>query len=126
MGLMKRRELVNLLADHADALNHADGDDASWLNYHAPLPPAPSLLTLLQLARAVQRVLVPVTPSPLFQAALKDQLVESELSIEKKRPFPKTIWLGTAVSVVGLTLYLLRRFRPGDDGVGNGRLTPTF
>lgn len=114
---MKRRELVDLLADYADALNRGDDDAAGWLANHASLTSVSSLLSLLQLAQAVQRVLVPVTPSPLFQTALKDQLIQSELCIEEKRPLPKTIWLGAAMSVIGLIIYLLRRFRLADDGV---------
>ena len=117
VGLMKRRELVDLLADYADALNEGDDDAARWLDNHVPLKSFSSFVTLLQLAQAVKEVLVPVTPSPSFQVVLKDQLTQSDIVIEEKWPFPKTILVGTAVSVIGLTIYLLHRFRPADDGV---------
>jgi hypothetical protein len=119
IGLMKRREIVDLLADHADALN-ADADvdgDAACLANSASLTAVSSVLTLLHLAQAVQRVMVPVTLSPSFQMELKDQLEQLELTIEEERPFPTTIVLGTAVSVIGLTLYLLRRSRAAGGGV---------
>ena len=117
VGLMKRRELVDLLADYADALNEGDDDAARWLDNHVPLKSFSSFVTLLQLAQAVKEVLVPVTPSPSFQVVLKDQLTQSDIVIEEKWPVPKTILVGTAVSVIGLTIYLLHRFRPADDGV---------
>jgi hypothetical protein len=48
---------------------------------------------------------------------LKDRLAQSELTIEEKRPFPKPVLVGTAVSLIGLTLYLLRRFRAAGEGM---------
>ncbi|MEJ2746837.1 MAG: hypothetical protein P8183_02810 [Anaerolineae bacterium] len=109
---MKRHELIDLLADHADALNEGAGyDDVS-----AGLTNGSSVVALLQLAQAVKRVLVPVSPSPFFQLELKGRLLQDEDSVGK-RPLPKTIWLGAAVSVVGLAIFLLRRVRPGDGGV---------
>ena len=114
-GLMKRRQVVDLLADHADALN--EDVDADYLANSASLTAVSSILTLLHLAQAVKRVLVPVTLSPSFRAELKDQLTQSEMTIDKKRPLPKPVLVGTAVSVIGLTIYLLHRFRPADDGV---------
>lgn len=116
---MKQRELIDLLADHADALNiGADHDDVSeWLANDGLLANAPSILVLLQLAQAVKRALVPVTLSPLFQSELKRRLLYEERVALEKRPFPKTLLLGAAVSVIGLTIYLLRRFRPVGGGV---------
>ena len=116
---MKRRELINLLADHADALNKGtDPEDVTeWLAASDLLVNASSMLTLLQLARAVKQTLVPVAPSPFFHSELKRRLARKEEVKNKKRPFPKTILLGAAVSVIGLTIFLLRRFRPGGGGV---------
>jgi hypothetical protein len=114
IGLMKRRELVDMLSEHADALN--DGTAVTWLADH-PLTAVSSILTLLQLAQAVKRVLVPVTPSPIFQAALKKQLAQQEIETEEKRPFPRAILVGAAVSVIGLAIFLVRRLRLADDGV---------
>lgn len=112
---MKRRELVNLLADHADALTVGAGDD--WLAGADSLTAVSPLFSLFQLAQAVKRVLVPVTPSPLFRDDLKRQLVQSTVVAEKKRPFLVTIVVGAVVSVIGLTIYLLRRLRVADRGV---------
>jgi hypothetical protein len=114
---MKRRELVDLLADHADVLNDNEADAAGWVDNRVPLTAVSTLLTLLQLAQAVKRVLVPVAPSPVFRSALKTQLSQAELCGDGKRPLAKTIWVGAAVSVIGLTIYLLRRFRLAGDGV---------
>lgn len=115
---MKQCELIDLLADHADALNRgADHDDVSeWLANDGLFANAASILALLQLAQAVKRALVPVTLSPLFQSELKRRLLNEEGVVDEKRPFPKTIWLGAAVSVIGLAIYLLRRFRPAAGG----------
>jgi hypothetical protein len=110
---MKQRELIDLLADHADALNRrADHDVSEWLANDGLLANASSILVLLQLAQAVKRALVPVTLSPLFQSELKRRLLYEERVALEKRPFPKTLLLGAAVSVIGLAIYLLRRFRP--------------
>lgn len=117
VGLMKRCELVDLLADYADALNAGDDEATRRLDNRLPLPPVSSLLTLLQLTEAVKRVLVPITLSPSFEMELKDRLAQSELTIEDKRPFPKPVLVGTAVSIIGLTLYLLRRSRAVGEGV---------
>lgn len=114
---MKQRELIDLLADHADALNReADYDVSEWAANHDRLASVPSVLALLQLAQAVKRALVPVSPSPLYRLELQMRL-QQEDSVIMKRPFPKTLVLGAAVSVVGLAIYLLRRFRPAVDGV---------
>ena len=112
---MKRRELVDLLADHAEALNVGAGDD--WLAGAGSFTAVSSLLSLFQLAQAVKRALVPVAPSPLFRADLKRQLVQSPVISEAKRPFPVTIVVGTAVSVIGFTIFLLRRLRTHRGGV---------
>lgn len=116
-GLMMQRELVDLLADHADALNRGVEGDDEWLADGGLLINAPSVLVLLKLARAVKQVLIPVTPSPFFQSELKVRLLQMEDVSEEKRPFPKTIWVGAAVSVIGLAIYLLRRLRLAGDGV---------
>jgi hypothetical protein len=114
----KQRELIDLLADHADALNRgaAQGDNTEWLANNDLLANASSVLALLQLAQAVKRVLVPVPPSSLFQAELKVRLQQESEIVKTKRPFPKTIWLGAAVSLVGLGIFLLRRLRVAGDG----------
>jgi hypothetical protein len=114
-SLLKRRELLDLLSEHADALN--DDTAVTWLADHPSLTAVSSILALFQLAQAVKRVLVPVPPSPIFQAALKKQLAQSEIEAEEKRPFPRTILLGAAVSAIGLAIFLVRRLRLADDGV---------
>ena len=109
---MKRRELVDLLVDHADALNQGDGVAEQSL-----LPAVSSWLTLFYLARAVKRVLTPVELSPVFRSDLKVQLVESEMAVVGKRPFPLTFWLSVLVPVIGLVIFLLRRSRSAADGL---------
>ncbi len=112
---MKRRTLVNLLADHADLLNRRDTDDldvAAWLADYGPVQSMSSLLTLLQLAQAVKRALVPVEPSPLFQAELETRLVRGEGEATRKRPFSREVWLGAAAAgLIGILLFVLRRMR---------------
>ncbi len=112
---MERPYLVDLLADHADALN--EGTAVAWLAEHPSLTAVSSILTLLQIAQAVKRVLVPVTPSPIFQATLKKQLAQPGIEFEEKRPFPTAILVGAAVSIVGLAIFLVRRLRLADDGM---------
>ena len=112
---MKRRTLVNLLADHADLLNRRDTDDldvAAWLADYGPVRGMSSLLTLLQLAQAVKRALVPVEPSPLFQAELETRLARGEGEVMGKRPFSREVWLGAAAAgLVGILFLALRRVR---------------
>lgn len=108
---MKRRELLDLLADHADELNRSedavDFDLVGWLADYGSTTAMPSLLALLQLAQAVKRALVPVQPSALFRSELGFRLVQEELV--GKRPFPREVWWGAAAAgVVGLVLLLFR------------------
>lgn len=115
---MKQQALIDLLADYADALNKgAEQDDAAeWLADYSRSFHVPSVVALLQLARAVKRVLVPVTPSLLFQSELKGRLLQADDFAVEKRPLPKTIWLGAAVSIIGLAVFLLRRVRLAGGG----------
>ncbi|MCB9423314.1 MAG: hypothetical protein H6667_26200 [Ardenticatenaceae bacterium] len=113
---MKQHELIDLLADHADALNR--GEDVSvWLAEHEWAANISSVLVLLQVAEAVKRALVPAAPSLLFRSELKNRLLANDVYVVEKRPFPKTLWLGAAVSVIGLVIFLLRRIRLAGGGV---------
>jgi hypothetical protein len=85
-----------------------------------------SLVTLLQLAQAVKRALVPVSLDGLFRSELRTRLAEAETEMVEERPFPRKIWLGAAVagsalSVIGLLLLVLRfvsgRSRPAATAV---------
>jgi hypothetical protein len=76
-----------------------------------------SWIPLLELAKAIKRVLVPVQPSPLFRAQLQQQLVQGQLPRERRRY--RTVWLGAAIigsllSLAGLLFIILRRLKLDD------------
>lgn len=120
----EKREMIDILADHADALASIEDademDSAAWLEKRGPSSNRPSLLLLLQLAQALKRVLVPVSPSPLFQSELGLRLSVKEHPAQEKRPLSRGVWVGAAVagsalSVIGLAILLLRRIRFGSN-----------
>lgn len=114
---------LDLLAAHADALNETENvekfDTEAWLSRY-PLTTAnvSSWIPLLELAKAIKRVLVPVQPSTLFRSELRRQLVQGQLPRQRRRF--RTVWLGAAVigsllSFLGLLLILLRRLKLDDN-----------
>jgi len=107
---MRRRRLLNILADHADALNCEGAEglvSASCLPGYGAFSEEASLWGLLQLAQAVKRALVPMATDGLFRSGLKARLVDSEMEMTGERPFPHKIWVGAAVAGSVLSLILI-------------------
>lgn len=115
---MKRKELLNLLANHADALNRAADpaalDSTGWLANYGLAGNVRSIISLLQIAKAVKQVLIPVRPSTLFRDELGQRLEVAEPTATS--PLRRRVWVGAAavgsiLSLVGITLLLMRRLR---------------
>ncbi len=119
---MSDNVVVEVLAAHADHLMDDGPESENYLNlfpaYRAELTP------LLGIAERVKAALVPVTPSPAFEAGLKQDLLEAaiqraEEKEEKKRvSFLRRRWgligaavVGSALSVAGIIAALLLRQR---------------
>lgn len=116
---MKNKVLLELLAAHADALNRDEiVDTADWL---ADYPvEAGHIVSLLQLARAIKQVLAPVPPSALFKYQLRQRLVQAEFAPELNGASHRAVWwgaavIGSALSIAGLALWLLRRSWPAQN-----------
>lgn len=115
--------LVELLADHADALNASPDvvqfDSEEWLFRYAPdMVTNPGVLPLLRLGHRVKQVLLPIPAQLPFRVALHQQLLHTHLT-EEKRPFLPFGWRGAAVlgsllSLTGLFILLVRRWRGGE------------
>jgi hypothetical protein len=109
------RKLLDLLANHADALNEnedvSDFDTAVWLAQQAAVQ-TNGILPLLQLAKSVKLALTPVTPPALFKAELQQQLEQSSLTKIAQRSIGRIIWLIAAVigSIVSI-IVILRRLK---------------
>jgi hypothetical protein len=104
--VVKRADLINLLAAHADTLN-AGGDDALLLNYGE----ARSVGPLLLLARSVKEALVPLRPRDTFRHELAYQLLAADLAFNPH--WHAGLWrrlalLGSVLSVAGVLLLFLR------------------
>lgn len=113
---MKQVDLVELLADHADALNKTEDaaafDNEAWLAYRLP-GASPAILPLLQVAHAVKKVLPPVHAPLRLRLAFAPQLGQP---IVEERPYFRLLWWGTAVlgsllSITGLLVYLSKRWK---------------
>ncbi len=108
-------KLLDLLADHADALNEsgdeAGFDTAVWLNQHTTTH-TPNLLPLLNLAKSVKLALHPVQPPAFFKAELRQQLEQSSLTGIAKRSIGRFLWLIAAIigSIVSI-IVILRRLK---------------
>jgi len=111
---MKRKEVVNFLASHADAL--IKGMDMTP-RFRSRFPEDLSeLAPLLQLAEAVKDALPPV-PSPEFKKKLGRKLLEygpAEITVNPSIPQLRWLWLAvagvtSALSITGVVLLLLRR-----------------
>ncbi len=127
--LMKNKELIDLLADHADLLNgfnYIDGfDSAAWLSERLPSKPD-YILVLLQLAQSIKKTLVPV-PVPTHLNSKIQQLLNQEqpnIILGEKRPFPQ-IFLLSAVAV-GLIFILLRHLYLGQNQSQSQPATPSI
>ena len=118
---MKKDELADILSAHADAL--IEGRDIS-AQFLARFPEqSAELSALFQLASSMRSALTPVS-SPEFRSRLHRQLTDyapsGPITIAPVAR-PKMVWLvaaaGSLLSVAGLALWALRRFRaPGSRG----------
>jgi hypothetical protein len=104
---VKRAELVNLLAAHADRLN-AGSDDSGLPAVSAE---ASAVWTLFLLARSVKEALVPLRPRDSFRHELACELLEADLYLSPR--WHSGLWrraalLGSLLSVAGVLLLFLR------------------
>jgi hypothetical protein len=104
---VKRADLANLLAAHADRLN-AGSDDSGLLAHYAE---ASAVRTLLLLARSVKEALVPLRPPDTFRHELAGQLLEADHYLYSR--WHAGLWrraalLGSLLSVAGVLLLFLR------------------
>ncbi len=114
---MKKKEIIEILAEHVDQLNRSHG------------PPQPArarherVQALLDLAEQLHGILVPVAPDPDFRRRLHGELILEAQSREEV-PEPslfeqhrKGILIGAAIgsvaSVVGVIVAFLWRQRQG-------------
>lgn len=112
---MKNYDLLNLMADHADALNESEDvarfDTAVWFIPHTPSP-TQNLLSLLHLAKSIKLALNPVQPPAFFKAELRRQLEQSSFTGIAQRSIGRFLWLIAAVlgSIVSI-IVILRRLK---------------
>lgn len=118
---MKKKELIELLNDHAEALNK--GKSGSQILTKHQMGNNTELASLLQLAEEVKVALIPV-PVPAFREGLRRRLETykpSNVSIGSSNSSRKNKLLfvamaGSTLSVVGLLVILFRRLHsPGDE-----------
>jgi hypothetical protein len=118
---MSENVLVEVLAAHADHLMD-DGDSKNYLTlfpaHRAELAP------LLRIAEQVKAVLVPVTPTPAFEAGLKQDLLAAAIQRAEEQSKKKRVSflrrrgvligaaaIGSVLSVAGIVAALLWRQR---------------
>lgn len=124
---MKNRALLNLLSEHADALTvngHAgEPDPEVWLRSRA-MTGFDDVLSLLSLAQAIKRALIPAVVPAAFQAQLKENLLEKPYLrlAEGSRLDHRILLFGAAV--IGLVLLVVSKFRVGQ-GARRGHPAPT-
>jgi hypothetical protein len=111
---MKTETLIELLANHADALNQGRDPTAALLNRHSHA--SPELATLLSLARSLKTAMEPATPAAAFKASLHQQLLQGYLA-PTPQPIRSVWWIGAAtlgslLPLAGLLIWFLRRPRP--------------
>jgi hypothetical protein len=119
---MSDNVVVEVLAAHADHLMDDGPESEDYLNlfpaYRAELTP------LLGIAERVKAALVPVTPSPAFEAGLKQDLLEAAIQRAEEKEEKKRVSflrrrgvligaaaVGSALSVAGIIAALLLRQR---------------
>ena len=119
---MSDNVVVEVLAAHADHLMDDGPESEDYLNlfpaYRAELTP------LLEIAERVKAALVPVTPSPAFEAGLKQDLLEAAIQRAEEKEEKKRVSflrrrgvligaaaVGSALSVAGIIAALLLRQR---------------
>lgn len=114
---MKKRELIELLNDHAEALNKGKKGSQILSNYQ--LEDNVELALLLQLAEEVKAALIPVGPVPAFREQLQRRLEAYEPSnvtfstsnSGRKQKLLFVAVAGSTLSVAGLFVVLFRRLR---------------
>lgn len=119
---MRDKVMTEVLAAHANYLVGDETNSEDYLNlfpaYRAELAP------LLRIAERVKAVLVPVTPSPAFEAGLKQDLLAAAIRRAEERgtgrqvSFFRRRWVligaaavGSALSVAGIVAAVLWRQR---------------
>jgi hypothetical protein len=112
---MKTKDLIELLAGHADALNRGQDTTAALLTYKGQ--DAAELAPMLWLARSIKTAMEPMTPSAAFKASLHQQIVQGRQAADAAENARPIWWIGAAavgslLSVAGLMIWLLRRPRP--------------
>jgi len=113
---MKKRELIELLSDHAEALNK--GNIGSQILAKYQVEDNAELASLLQLAEEVKAALIPV-PVPAFREQLRQRLETYEPSnltvgsfnFGRKQKLLFVAMAGSTLSIVGLFVVLFRRLR---------------
>ena len=119
---MKKKELIELLSDHADALNA--GQTGSDMLDRRPTEENVELASLFLLAEEIKAALIPV-PVPAFREQLRRQLKTYEpakvtigsSSIGRKQKLIFVAIAGSTLSVAGIVVVLLRRLRSTTDEV---------
>jgi hypothetical protein len=119
---MSDKVVVEVLAAHADHLMGDGPESEDYLklfpDYRAELKP------LLRIAERVRAALVPVRPSPAFEAGLKQDLIEAAIQRAEERENKKRVSfirrrgvligaaaIGSVLSVAGIVAALLLRQR---------------
>ncbi len=110
--------IADILAAHADHLVRNQSRDEDYLSllcdHRAELAP------LLQIAKRVRAILVPVAPSPAFEAGLRQDLLVAAIqrTEEQRVPFLRrkgviigAAAVGSVLSVAGIVAALLWRQR---------------
>jgi hypothetical protein len=120
--IMSDHVVVEVLAAHADHLTSDGPESDDYLKlfpaYRAELKP------LLKIAERVRAALVPVRPSPAFEAGLKQDLLEAAIQRAEEREEKKRVSflrrrgvligaaaVGSVLSVAGIVAALLLRQR---------------
>jgi hypothetical protein len=118
---MKKKEIIELLNEHADALNRGKRYSPNVAEHK--MENNVELASLFHLAEEVKDALVPV-PVPAFREQLRRRLETYEPSnvtvgsstTGRKQKLILFAMAGSTLSVVGLFVVLLRRLRsPGDE-----------
>ncbi|MFZ0546211.1 MAG: hypothetical protein WAM60_12270 [Candidatus Promineifilaceae bacterium] len=116
---MNKRELATVLSAHADGLIRGK-DTAEYLLADYPGATA-ELGPLLRLAAAIQAALVPVKAPVTFVGRLRSDLMSYSPEVVVKAPVSgqKVLLVGVAaagsvLSVTGLVLLMVRRFKTSD------------
>jgi hypothetical protein len=110
---MNNRDLVELLARHADLLNMGDDRTSAYVRQYALSSEAAALF---HLARSAKAALKPVDPRIGFQAQLYNELMQVDPWYTLAAPgrISRRLWVGAAtfgslISLAGLFFWLRRQ-----------------